>query len=123
MSKGEEGVTKLGFKILTDGTVESVKVLTSSGSQRLDDAAAKCAGEWHYRPAIKDGKLADVDSSAVVKWVLPKATETKPEPSAKAEEEQKKPEAPAPAAETPGESRHWYDPWGWFSGEADKQNP
>jgi TonB family protein len=121
LSKGEEGVTKLSFKILTDGTVDGVKVLASSGSQKLDEAAVKCAGEWHYRPAIKDGKLADVDSSAVVKWVLPKATEIKPEPPANADEEQKKPEEPTPAAETHSESRHWYDPWGWFSGEPDKK--
>jgi TonB family protein len=123
LSKGEEGTTKLSFKILTDGTVESVKVLVSSGSQRLDDAAVKCATDWHYRPAIKDGKLADVESSALVKWVLPKAADTKPEPPANADDEQKKPEEPATAAEPPSESHHWYNPLSWFSSEPEKKTP
>jgi len=121
VKKGEDGNTKVGFKILTDGTVDAVKILTSSGSQKLDDATIKCVATWHYRPAIKDGSLAEVDSSAVVKWVLPKATDVKPEPPVKADEELKKPEEPAPAAEAPSESRHWYDPRSWFSSDADKK--
>jgi TonB family protein len=122
--KGEEGNTKLAFKILTDGTVESIKVVTSSGSQRLDEAAVKCVGNWHYRPAIKDGALAEVDSGASVKWVLPKATDAKPDAAAKPEEkkEDKKLEEPATAADASGDAKghHWYDPLGWFATETDK---
>jgi len=121
VKKGEGGNTKVGFKILTDGTVGDVKVLTSSGSPKLDDATVKCVATWHYRPAIKDGNLAEVASSAVVKWVLPKPSEAKPEQPTKADEEPKKPEEPAPASEAPNDNRHWYDPRGWFSSDADKK--
>lgn len=119
LSKGEEGTTKLSFKVLTDGTVDTVTVATTSGSQRLDDAAVSCVRNWHYRPAIKDGKLAEVETTATVKWVLPKA-ETKPEAVAKADDkkEEKKPDEPAPPVDAQGAGAHarsWYDPRGWFS--------
>jgi TonB family protein len=125
LTKGEEGSTRLTFKVLTDGTVDAVTVATTSGSQRLDEAAVSCVRNWHYRPAIKDGKLAEVDTSATVKWVLPKP-DAKPDNIAKAEErrEEKKPEEPVPLAETQGEgqrSHAWYDPRGWFSSEAEKK--
>lgn len=124
--KGEEGTTKVSFTILTDGTVEAVAVATTSGSQRLDEAAVACVKTWHYRPAIKDGKLAEVNSSAQVKWVLPTPAEAKLEAAAKAEEkkDEKKPEDTAPVAETANEgqkSHAWYDPRGWFS-SSDKQH-
>jgi protein TonB len=129
LTKGEEGNTKLTFKILTDGTVDTVKVVTSSGSQRLDDAAVKCVGNWHYRPAIKNGALAEVDSGATVKWILPKATDAKTDVAVKPEEKKddKKPDEPAPAADTSTDAQkghHWYDPRGWFSAsETDKSKP
>jgi len=127
-TKGEVGTTKLAFRILTDGTVKGVRVVVSSGSPALDEAAIKCVGGWHYNPAIKDGKLAEVDSTAQVKWVLPESPEAKAEapsnPDAKKEE--KKPEEPAPAAEAAGENQKghaWYDPTGWFSSEPEKKQP
>ncbi|GAA0577456.1 energy transducer TonB [Rhizomicrobium electricum] len=126
LAKGEEGNTKVSFKILTDGTVEGVSVADTSGSQRLDDAAVACVKTWHYRPAIKDGKLAEVNSGAVVKWILPTPAEVKMEAAAKAEEKKddKKPEDLAPAAEAPNEgqkSHAWYDPRGWFSSSAEAE--
>lgn len=126
LSKGEEGNTKLNIRVLTDGTVDAVTVATTSGSQKLDDAAVACVKTWHYRPAIKDGKLAEVDTSAVVRWVLPKPADAKTETAAKAEDKKddKKLEEPAPAAEQTGEnqkSHSWYDPRGWFSSEPEKK--
>jgi TonB family protein len=67
---GQEGTTSLVFNVLADGTVNDVKVAQSSGSERLDDAAVGCVKRWHYRPAIKDGKLADVPWKADVTWSL-----------------------------------------------------
>ncbi len=123
--KGEEGITKVSFTILTDGTVEGVTVANTSGSQRLDEASVACVKTWHYRPAIKDGKLAEVTSGALVKWVLPSPAEAKAEAAAKAEEkkDEKKPEEATPVAETSNEgqkSHAWYDPRGWFA--SDKQH-
>ena len=67
---GQEGTTDLAFQIRADGTVDGVKVAQSSGSDRLDDAAVDCAAKWHYRPAIKYGKLTDVPWTAQVVWTL-----------------------------------------------------
>lgn len=120
LNKGEEGVTTLGFTILTDGTVDAIKVLTSSGSVKLDEAAAKCAANWHYRPAIKEGQLVDSpDRKAVVRWVLPTRSEAKQEAAAKPADEAKLQE-PAPAKEAPKESHPWYDVGSWFSSDSEK---
>lgn len=121
-NKGEEGVTKLAFHILTDGTVGDVKVVATSGFPHLDDAAVKCVGNWHYQPAIKDGKLAEVASGAAVKWVLPKPDAAKTEATAEAAPAEKKTEPLAANADAGGEpqrSHHWYDPRSWFSSSSD----
>jgi len=121
---GEEGVTVLGFKILTDGTVDAIKVLASSGSKRLDDAAVKCVANWHYRPAIKDGKLTETGWKASVKWALPKDQDVKQE-TAPAPQEAQNPEVKPPAKEPPqaAESHPWYDVGSWFGSDSEKQTP
>ena len=68
--RGQEGTTDLTLQVRADGTVGDVKVAQSSGSERLDDAAVECVSKWHYRPAIKDGKLTDVPWTARVVWSL-----------------------------------------------------
>lgn len=124
LAKSEEGTTRLRFKILTDGTVSAIKVAASSGSVLLDEAAVKCVANWHYQPAIKDGKLAETYSGAKVAWVLPVPAEVAPEPQPKADTEKtdvkanKKAEQTATPSDTAGEnrkSRHWYNPLSWFS--------
>ena len=107
LNRHEEGMTSLAFNILTDGTVDAVKVLASSGSNSLDDAAVRCVAEWHYRPAIKNGQLTETPWKAVVNWQLP--TNRKPAPEEKAEEA-KPAEPPSPAKE----GHAWYDVGSWF---------
>jgi TonB family protein len=53
---GEEGNVIVNFIIQTDGSVRDVKVVRSSGIQRLDEAAVLAASTWRYRPAMQDGK-------------------------------------------------------------------
>ncbi|MDR3528749.1 MAG: energy transducer TonB [Rhizomicrobium sp.] len=129
----EQGVTKLAFKILMDGTVDAITVVTSSGSNRLDEAAQKCVANWHYRPAVKDGQIVEADWKAKVTWNLATADKhaaeaaAKPEDAKKPETEQKVEEQPA-AKETPAEnthqtSHHWYDVGSWFSSDSDKKGP
>ena len=121
LENGEQGVTQLSFRILTDGTVDAVKVLSSSGSERLDQAAITCVSNWHYRPAIKDGQLAETTRSAKVQWVLPSGSVAKQEEAAKPSDEVKPPVAPQVAKETPpAESKHWYDVGSWFSSDEKK---
>jgi TonB family protein len=67
---GEEGTTGLVFDVHSDGTVDNVTVGQSSGYERLDDAAVDCVKRWHYRPAIKDGKLIDEPWTASIAWIL-----------------------------------------------------
>jgi|GEM_PF-922839 len=130
---GEQGVTQLAFKILADGTVDAIKVIASSGSDRLDEAAVKCAANWHYRPAVKNGDIVEADWKANVTWNLGAAEKLQAAAQAKQDEPQKqdsaekpKPEDQAQAKEQPAETtHHWYDVGSWFSSDSDKktQNP
>ncbi|MBS0469445.1 MAG: energy transducer TonB [Proteobacteria bacterium] len=70
---GDEGTTELAFTVAADGTVRDVKVSTSSGSDRLDDAAVACVAKWHYRPALKDSALVDSPMTVKVVWSLNEA--------------------------------------------------
>ena len=129
----EQGITKLGFKILTDGTVDAVTVVGTSGSPKLDEAAKRCVTNWHYRPALKDGEIVEADWKAKVTWNLAAAdkraaeTTTKADDSKKPEAEQKSDEQPVAkeqAPETPRQASHpWYDVGSWFSSDGDKKNP
>jgi TonB family protein len=121
----EEGITSLAFRILSDGTVDAVKVLASSGSQILDDAAMKCVSEWHYRPAIKNGQIVDAPWTARIAWKMPSPqqtaagsnTETKsaPEPAPQAKE----PETAEVVA--PPKEHHWWDVTNWFGSDEEKK--
>jgi TonB family protein len=68
--RGEAGTTKLAFKVLSDGTVAEVAVEQSSGFARLDAAAEKCVSTWHYRPAMRGGKIVDLPWEVTVVWSL-----------------------------------------------------
>jgi len=70
MKAGIEGTTMLAFTVTEQGTVSDVKVVQSSGNADLDDAAATCAGRWHYKPATRDGKPVAVSWQATVQWKL-----------------------------------------------------
>jgi TonB family protein len=67
---GDEGTTELSFTVGADGTVSAIKVASSSGSDRLDDAARDCVRKWHYRPALKDNVLVDAPMTVKVNWNL-----------------------------------------------------
>jgi periplasmic protein TonB len=68
---GEQGTTLLAFHIAVDGSIKDVSVATSSGSERLDEAAVKCASRWRYKPAIgESGAPIEVPWKAQVVWDL-----------------------------------------------------
>jgi protein TonB len=46
----EQGSVRLAIRIDSSGTASDVKVVTSSGFPRLDDAAVKAAYGWRYVP-------------------------------------------------------------------------
>lgn len=123
LERGEEGVTQLTFKILTDGTVDAIKVSTSSGSEKLDQAAIQCVSNWHYRPALKNGQLVETIKTAKVQWVLPTDSLVKQEAAAKPADAIKPPEVPALPKEQPTETHPWYDVGTWFEAEKKAQQP
>jgi TonB family protein len=67
---GEEGQTQVSFTIESDGTVDGVKVVASSGFPALDAAAIASVKIWRYRPGVQDGKPVAVPKQTVVRWAL-----------------------------------------------------
>lgn len=55
----EEGTVLLDVLILADGSVAQLKMHTSSGYRRLDQAALKAVRQWHYQPATRGGTAID----------------------------------------------------------------
>jgi protein TonB len=67
---GEQGTVVLGFTITAQGNVTNVKVVTSSGSDDLDQAATACAAIWQYKPAMQNGQPIAVPWTAKVNYSL-----------------------------------------------------
>jgi periplasmic protein TonB len=68
---GEQGTTVLSFHISVDGSIKDIGVATTSGSERLDEAAVKCAARWRYKPAVgENGSAIEVPWKAQVVWDL-----------------------------------------------------
>lgn len=88
---GDEGVTRLAFTVLADGTVHDVKVTQGSGSDRMDAAAVECVSTWHYRPALRKGVIAAVPWAAEIAWGKGK---DEPKPDKPADPQEKSAEAP-----------------------------
>ena len=64
------GTTGISYHIGTDGSVKDVHVTSSSGHQELDDAAIRCASQWHYKAAIQNGQPVEVPWQSSIKWQL-----------------------------------------------------
>jgi len=57
--KKEQGTVLLLIFVKVDGTVGEIKLKTSSGFTRLDQAAKQAVKRWQFQPALKDGKPID----------------------------------------------------------------
>lgn len=54
---GEQGIVVLAISVGADGTVSDVRLVTSSGFPRLDQAALDQARRrWRFEPALQDGR-------------------------------------------------------------------
>jgi len=60
---GEQGTVKVKYLVEADGSVGDCDVMTSSGSQRLDDAACVMVKRWVFRPAMV------TDGTPVAMWL------------------------------------------------------
>ena len=68
----EEGDVLVQFEINDIGNSGNITVVTSSGSQALDDAAVKCVGDrWRFTPAMRgDTPIAQTGLRALVRFRL-----------------------------------------------------
>ena len=60
---GEQGMVKVKYLVEADGSVGDCAVMTSSGSQRLDDAACVLVKRWMFKPATV------TDGTSVAMWL------------------------------------------------------
>jgi TonB family protein len=65
-----EGTVALRAFVAADGTVRSVVVVTSSGSDVLDRAAARAVQRWRFAPATRDGTPIDAYVVVKVRYVV-----------------------------------------------------
>jgi protein TonB len=54
----EEGVVELAIEVANSGRLVEVRVLSSSGHARLDDAALVAVRSWTFKPRTGDGAAA-----------------------------------------------------------------
>ncbi|HQT81794.1 MAG: hypothetical protein B7Z60_08215 [Ferrovum sp. 37-45-19] len=67
---GEEGVVLLSFLINQAGQVELSKVLQSSGSSALDEAALSALSQCRFTPATENGKAIAIRVTIPYVWRL-----------------------------------------------------
>jgi protein TonB len=56
---GEQGIVVVRMRIDADGQVTDVRVLQTSGYDRLDEAAVAALARWHFTPAIENGEAVE----------------------------------------------------------------
>ncbi|HWA90984.1 MAG TPA: TonB family protein [Rhizomicrobium sp.] len=65
---GSEGKAIVSFRVATDGTVKSPRIVRSTGDAELDAAGLACVAGWHYVPATNEGTPVEVEWRAQVAW-------------------------------------------------------
>jgi TonB family protein len=65
---GYAGATTLSFTVTTDGSVKDPVVAQSSGHAELDEAAIAHIHCVHYKPAMRNGKPAEVPWTVTINW-------------------------------------------------------
>mgnify|MGYP001584239947 len=60
----------LELLLATDGTVQDIRVLRSSGYSRLDSTAIDAVRRWRWSPTRRDGKAMQVRGTVEIPFVL-----------------------------------------------------
>lgn len=68
---GEEGTVSLQVFVLESGRIHKVRVLHSSGIDRLDTAAIESVMGWKFNPATKNGAPTDGYTTVQVVYKVP----------------------------------------------------
>ena len=69
----QEGTAFVQITVRADGNVQRVRLRTSSGHRRLDNAAIMAARNGRFRPALQDGQ--PIDAIVVVPFEFKLTTE------------------------------------------------
>lgn len=69
----QEGVAKLLVTVDADGTPSAVRVLASSGSPALDEAAVTAVERWTFRPGAVNGQAVETSVEVPVRFSLSSA--------------------------------------------------
>lgn len=67
---GVQGKVILRLRIGVDGRVESLRILTSSGVQSLDDSALAAVKQWRFEPARRLGRPTAMDVKTTVSFQI-----------------------------------------------------
>ena len=66
-----ESTGEMQVAISTEGTVSECKIIKSSGSERLDNAACEYVkGHWRWKPPTSEGKPVTANTDVSVVWNL-----------------------------------------------------
>src|SRR2546428_9307652 len=66
-----QGKVVLKILVRSDGSVGQVRIVESSGSPVLDDAAARAAAQWMFTPATLDGQPVEAWAMIPIRFVVP----------------------------------------------------
>lgn len=66
----EQGGTMVRYLVGDDGTVTEAKVISASGSSRLDEAAVAIVKRWRFQPALHNGKPEPMWVQALISFKL-----------------------------------------------------
>jgi TonB family protein len=69
--RGEQGTTILQVCITAQGTVESLRIVESSGFQSLDKVALETVVDWRFEPALLGGRPVEFVVNVPVRFRLP----------------------------------------------------
>jgi TonB family protein len=69
-AKPDEGTAVYSLLIGSDGSIKAAKLVKSSGSKRLDEAAVQYAFTWRLKPREKDGVPIDMWQSFAITFKL-----------------------------------------------------
>jgi bla regulator protein BlaR1 len=76
VSAREQGVVILKVMVAADGHPKQIEIANSSGSPRLDVAAAAAVEGWTFEPALRDGHAVDSWIQLPLKFSMDEHTET-----------------------------------------------
>ncbi len=67
---GEEGTVVLDVTVGTDGRVQHIAIHSSSGHDRLDQAALRAVRKWRWQPLIRNGVATAVNGLVEIPFIL-----------------------------------------------------